>query len=132
MKFLLDTDTLVFVSKRMGNCLANLEKHLDNHIAISTINLVEIELGIAKSNYPAKALAFLSEIKARFNILTFDKVSDAHSGRVRAQLGKIGLSIGPYDLQHADIALTHNLIFVTSNTSEFERVPGLKLADWYD
>lgn len=132
MKFLLDTDTLIFISKRMGNCVANLEKHLDSDIAISTINLFEIEFGIAKSNNPAKGQAFVSEIKARFKVLDFDDVSASHSGRTRAQLGKVGMPIGPYDLQHAGIALTHSLTFVTRNIGEFERVPGLKLTNWYD
>jgi tRNA(fMet)-specific endonuclease VapC len=132
MKFLLDTDTLVYISKRMGNCLANLENYLDSDIAISTINLFELEFGIAKSNNPAKGQAFLHEIKARFHVFGFDEACAAHAGRVRAQLSQVGMPIGPYDLQHAGIALTHSLTFVTRNTKEFLRVPGLQLADWYD
>ncbi len=132
MRFLLDTDTLIYISKRMGNCVANLEKHLDSDIAISTINLFELKFGIAKSNNPAKGQAFLYEIKARFTLLGFDENCALHGGRVRAQLSKIGMPIGPYDLQHAGIALAHNLVFVTRNTNEFLRVPGLQLANWYD
>jgi tRNA(fMet)-specific endonuclease VapC len=132
MKFLLDTDTFVYISKRMGNCLANLENHLDSDIAISTINVFELEFGIAKSNNPAKGQAFLHEIKARFHVLGFDESCVAHAGRVRAQLTQVGMPIGPYDLQHSGIALTHSLTFVTRNTKEFLRVPGLQLANWYD
>jgi tRNA(fMet)-specific endonuclease VapC len=132
VKFLLDTDTLIYISKRMGNCVSNLEKHLDNDIAISTINLFELEFGIAKSNNPAKGQAFLYEIKARFTLFGFDENCAAHAGRAWAQLSKLGMPIGPYDLQHAGIALTNNLIFVTRNTNEFLRVPGLQLANWYD
>jgi tRNA(fMet)-specific endonuclease VapC len=131
MRFLLDTDTLIYISKRAGNCVENLEKHLDSDIAISTINLFELEYGVAKSNNPARAQAFLVEIKARFNVLPFDEQSAAHAGRLRAQLGKAGLPIGACDLQHAGIALTHDLIFVTGNNYEFNRVPGLRLANWY-
>jgi tRNA(fMet)-specific endonuclease VapC len=132
MKFLLDTDTLVYISKRMGNCLANLERYLDSDIAISTINLFELEFGIAKSNNPAKGQAFLHEIKARFHMFGFDEACAAHAGRVRAQLSQVGMPIGPYDLQYAGIALTQSLTFVTRNTKEFLRVPGLQLANWYD
>jgi len=32
-----------------------------------------------------------------------------------------------YDMQTAAQALTGNLILVTNNTAEFERIPGLKL-----
>jgi tRNA(fMet)-specific endonuclease VapC len=131
MKFLLDTDTLIYISKRMGNCVANLEQHLDSDIAISTITLFELEFGIAKSNNPAKGQAFLHEIKVRFNLLVFDETCAAHAGRIRAQLSLIGMPIGPYDLQHAGIALTHSLTFITRNTNEFLRVPSLKLSNWY-
>jgi tRNA(fMet)-specific endonuclease VapC len=132
MKFLLDTDTLIYISKRMGNCVANLEQHLDSDIAISTISLFELEFGIAKSNNPAKGQAFLHEIKDRFSLLVFDEISGAHAGKLRAQLSLIGMPIGPYDLQHAAIALTHSLTFITRNTNEFLRVPSLQFANWYD
>jgi tRNA(fMet)-specific endonuclease VapC len=116
----------------MGNCISNLEMQLHTDVSISTINLFELEFGIAKSNNPARGQAFLHEIKARFHIVGFDEVSAAHAGRVRAQLSLAGMQIGPYELQHAGIALTHNLTFVTRNTKEFVRVPGLQLANWYD
>jgi tRNA(fMet)-specific endonuclease VapC len=131
VRFLLDTDTLIYISKRAGNCLVNLEKVLDSEVAISTINVFELEYGIARSNSPARAQAFLIEIKSRFHVLPFDEASAANAGRVRAQLGKAGMPIGAYDLQHAGIALTNDLIFVTRNTDEFKRVPGLRLTNWY-
>ena len=40
------------------------------------------------------------------------------------------MSIGPHDLQIAAVALRHELMLVTHNTSEFSRIPGLKLEDW--
>jgi tRNA(fMet)-specific endonuclease VapC len=49
---------------------------------------------------------------------------------LRAQLKARGTPIGAYDLQIAAIALTYNLILVTHNTKEFERVEGLTLEDW--
>ena len=45
------------------------------------------------------------------------------------QSTKLGTPIGSYDLQIAAIALANNLILVTHNTREFERVEGLKLED---
>jgi tRNA(fMet)-specific endonuclease VapC len=47
-------------------------------------------------------------------------------------LQKIGTQIGSYDLQIAAIALANNLILVTHNTREFERVEGLNLEDWQE
>jgi tRNA(fMet)-specific endonuclease VapC len=53
-------------------------------------------------------------------------------GQIRAQLQKLGTPIGSYDLQIAAIALANDLILVTHNTREFERVEGLKLEDWQE
>jgi len=41
-----------------------------------------------------------------------------------------GTPIGAYDVLIAGQALERNLILVTHNAGEFERVPGLRLEDW--
>lgn len=53
-------------------------------------------------------------------------------GQIRAQIQRLGTPIGSYDLQIAAIALANDLILVTHNTREFERVEGLKLDDWQE
>ncbi len=53
-------------------------------------------------------------------------------GQIRSKSQKMGTPIGSYDLQIAAIALANNLILVTHNTREFERVEGLKLEDWQE
>lgn len=53
-------------------------------------------------------------------------------GIIRAKLQKLRTPIGSYDLQIAAIALANDLILVTHNTREFERVEGLKLEDWQE
>jgi tRNA(fMet)-specific endonuclease VapC len=53
-------------------------------------------------------------------------------GQIRAKSQKMGNPIGSYDLQIAAIALANNLILVTHNTREFERVEELKLEDWQE
>jgi tRNA(fMet)-specific endonuclease VapC len=52
------------------------------------------------------------------------------AGRIRAELATSGTPIGPYDLQIAAIAMANNLILVTHNTKEFNRVNGLQIEDW--
>ena len=40
------------------------------------------------------------------------------------------MPIGPYDVLIAGQAVARNLILVTHNTVEFQRVPGLRIEDW--
>ena len=41
-----------------------------------------------------------------------------------------GEVIGPYDMQIAAQAISRNLILVTNNTGEFQRIKNLKLESW--
>jgi tRNA(fMet)-specific endonuclease VapC len=45
-------------------------------------------------------------------------------------LERAGTPIGPYDVLVAAQARQRDALLVTANTSEFARVPRLKLEDW--
>ena len=49
---------------------------------------------------------------------------------MRSWLASQGTPIGPYDSLIAAHAQALGVTLVTNNTREFERVPGLKLANW--
>lgn len=132
MKYLLDTDTLVYLFKRTGSCQLHLEQHPDEDIATSAVNMFELEFGLAKSNNPIPLRAFINELSRRYAVLSFDAVASQRAGAVRAHLQAKGTPIGPYDVQVAGVALAHDLTVITRNTREFERVPGLRVENWYD
>ena len=53
------------------------------------------------------------------------------AARIRVDLERLGNGIGPIDTLIAGMALGHGATLVTHNTSEFARVAGLSLEDWY-
>jgi len=53
-----------------------------------------------------------------------------HYGRLRAQLEKQGMPIGPLDTLIAAHALALGCTLVTNNLREFKRVPSLPLENW--
>jgi len=65
-----------------------------------------------------------------FTSLPFDDQCARRCAELRAELEAKGNVIGPHDLQIAAIALQHQLILVTHNSREFNRIAGLKLEDW--
>ena len=132
MKYLLDTDTLIYVFKRAGNCLARLNPQNDSDVAISTINLFELEYGMGKSDNRIKMDSYVLSLCRRYAVLDFDRAASVQAGAMRALLHTRGTPIGPYDVQIAGIALANNLTVVTRNMREFSRVPQLKVENWYD
>ncbi len=134
MKYLLDTDTLIYVYKRSGNCLARLTLQPDDDIAVSSINLFELEFGIAKSLHRDLMERYLAEVSNRYTVLNFDPVAGRQAGAVRAQLQLQvqGKPISPYDVLVAGVALAHDLTIITRNVRELSRVPNLKVENWYD
>ncbi len=65
-------------------------------------------------------------------LLTVDFAAEAAAcdGKVRTELERRGLPIGPLDTMLAAHALCLGISLVTNNTGEFSRVPGLQFEDW--
>ena len=131
MKYLLDTNILIFLDKGQGNCLEKVSQQSPHDIVLCTISLMELEYGMARSARPERLQKLLQAMRIRHRVMDFDSQAAAQAGQLKAYLASAGLPIGPYDLQIAGIALAHKLTVVTHNTSEFSRVPGLQVEDWY-
>jgi len=129
--YILDTNTLIYFFKGMGNVPRKLLATSPKEIAIPSIVLYELEYGIAKSNSPRKRKAQLNEICSVVEVLPFNNQEARCSALIRANLEKKGTPIGPYDLLIAGTAVAYQGILVTNNTKEFNRVPDLKLENWY-
>ena len=102
-----------------------------SEIALSTIVLFELEVGIAKSVSPRKRKTQLQEFTSLVNIISFDRAAAESAAGIRAKLEKRGVSIGPYDILIAASALATNSTLVTHNKKEFERIESLRIEDWY-
>jgi len=129
--YVLDTNTLIYYFKGMGNVSENLLDKTPKDIGISAIVLFELEVGIAKSKAPRKRTQQLREITSIVNIIPFGDKEAKVSASIRTKLEKQGLQIGPYDLLIGGSAVANQAILVTHNTKEFERIENLGIEDWY-
>ena len=129
--YVVDTNTLIYFFKGMGNISNKFLAISPKEIAIPSIVLYELEYGIAKSTSPKKRQGQLKELCSLVEILPFDDESARISASIRAKLEKKGTPIGPHDILIASTALQYQGILVTNNTKEFSRVPKLKLDNWY-
>jgi len=129
--YVLETNTLIYYFKGMGNVSENLLDKTPKDIGIPAIVLFELEVGIAKSKAPRKRTQQLREITSIVNIIPFGDKEAKVSASIRTKLEKQGLPIGPYDLLIGGSAVANQAILVTHNTKEFERIENLGIEDWY-
>lgn len=130
LKYMLDTNICIYaINHRPENVLQKLIDAGAGATCLSSITAAELAFGAAKSSRPdirAKLEAFFESLPA----LSWGDEAIWHYGQTRLALERAGQRIGERDLLIACHALAKNLVLVTNNTREFERVPGLKLENW--
>ncbi len=129
MRYLLDANAVIGLLNDFSSNLrrrARREKPAD--IAISAIVAHELFYGAFKSRRAERNAALVDAFQ--FAVIEFDKEDARQAGKIRALLASKVTPIGPYDVLIAGQAMARNMVLVTGNTDEFERVPGLRLEDW--
>ena len=131
--YLLDTNICIYFMKNSFPGLSErIFSHDPNVLLISAVTVFELEYGAAKSKWGERNRNRLAMFLAPFTILPFDSKDALEAGRIRYYLHQKGVPIGPYDLQIAAQGVARGLTVVTHNTSEFQRVPGIRLEDWME
>lgn len=140
MKYLLDTDHISFLQRRSGSEFSRLTVRMAQHpiadFALSVVSFHEQVLGAhdfinrARTNTDIiRGYALLLEILQGFAtapILPFDAEAIAVFDELRGQR----VRVSTMDLRIAAIAMSRNLVLLTRNVSDFNKVPGLVTEDW--
>ena len=128
-EFMLDTDMVSWALRGRGAAGARVLAHRPSQICISSITLAELRFGAdAKAS---RALHRLIDVFVRpIDVLPFDQAAADRFGVVAAQLARKGEPIGTFDTLIAAHALACGVTLVSNNTKHFQRVAGLKLANW--
>lgn len=131
MKYLIDTNILIYLMNSKSIKLQNkFVKKNTEQFCISSITVAELIFGAKKSKNVDKNLTAAIKILSPFKILDFSGEDAFEYGDIRCDLEKKGKIIGGNDLLIASQARRQNLIVVTANTKEYERVSGLKVENW--
>ncbi len=129
--YALDTNSLIYFFKGTGRVAERLPQIPPREIAIPTVVLYELELGLAKSTDPVRRRNQLEDLLSVVELLPFGKTEARMAAKVRADLEMKGTPIGQIDTLIAGTALSHGAVLVTRNVREFGRVEGLTVEDWY-
>lgn len=132
-RYLLDTNVLLHVvNKANGHGL--IEQRIattqPDQIRISALTVWEISRMVEKSKVPSKASKAAMAALTLFEVEPLTNISAAVGGNLHAFLANRGLTIGERDSMIAGVALVNDLVMVTDNVREFQRVPGLSVENW--
>jgi tRNA(fMet)-specific endonuclease VapC len=128
---MLDTNICIYImNKRPPHVAEIFARHDMDDLGLSSIVVAELSYGAKKSASPRSQPA-LEQFLEPMTVLPFDLDAAHRYGELRAQLERAGIVIGPLDLQIAAHALALDATLVTNNVTEFSRVDGLKVENWF-
>ena len=134
MSYLLDTNAVIALLTNRPSTVRERLREIPTtalQLAVSSIVLFELWYGVARSGHRADNTQRLrSFMSGAVTVLPFEEEDATTAGDLRAELERRGTPIGPYDLLIAAQALRAGVTLVTTNVSEFRRVPGLNWEDW--
>jgi len=128
---LLDTNICIYVIKRKpAEVLQRFLAYAVGDIGVSSITVAELWYGVQKSGRPAQNREALEQFLLPLMVASFDDEAAAVYGSIRAGLERLGTPIGALDMLIAAHALALDVSLVTNNTTEFARIPGLRVENW--
>ncbi len=131
MRYMLDTNICIFaIKQKPEKVFRKLQEMNPEDVCVSSVTYAELVCGVEKSASVEKNRLALSLLLSNTEILDFDAKAADEYGKVRADLEKRGVPIGPLDMLIAGHARSLGYTLVTNNIKEFSRVRDLAIADW--
>jgi tRNA(fMet)-specific endonuclease VapC len=129
MGWLLDTNSVVALFRHARSPLSlRVRRQKPGEIRLSAIVYHELYFGAFRSARAADNLARLDGLL--LPVVDFDREDARVAGAIRAELARLGMPIGPYDVLIAGQAKARGLVLVSRNTREFSRIADLRVEDW--
>jgi len=131
MRYLLDTDTCIYIIKHKPAWVRDKFNSLPiESVGVSSITSSELYFGVYKSRDTRQNQQALLEFLSPLIVVPYDESAAPFYGELRATLEKTGQTIGSLDMLIAAHALCLGVTLVTNNLREFQRIAGLSLDNW--
>ena len=129
--YLLDTNICIYILKKKPIEVFDRFKTLKlGELKISSITVAELYYGAYNSQKVEKNLIIIDSFLKPFDYVEFDEKSAIEYAKIKSNLKREGKIIGELDMQIAGTAIANDLILITNNVKEFERIDGLKIDNW--
>ncbi len=131
IKYLLDTNICIdIMNRRPIEIIHKFKRFNVGDIGVSTITVSELQYGAVKSKNPKRNAQRVEEFLAPMEMLPYDHNAAIFYGEIRHSLETKGIVIGPLDMLIAAHAVSNDIILVTNNEKEFQRVHHLRIENW--
>lgn len=130
MKYLLDTDTLIYFLKGHDKVVEKMTYLSANEPCTSIINYSELLYGAYHSTKVKQNVEKVTALLVDIEILPFCIQSAEIFAKEKAQLKSKGTVIADLDLMIASISMQHDVTLVSNNVKHFSRLSKLKLENW--
>lgn len=131
MNYLLDTNICIYYFKGQFRLKEKIEEIGFQNVAISEITLAELIYGAEKSQRKEQNLKVVEDFADKITIIPI-LTSIRIYGKEKARLKTKGTAISDLDLFIGATSIVNEMILVTRNTREFERLKDIKLENWID
>lgn len=131
MDYLLDTNICIHYFKGQYELKDKIEEIGFQRFAISEITLAELIYGAEKSQNKAQNIKVVEKFAELITIIPiFDSIRVY--GKEKARLKVKGTIISDLDLLIGATAIFNDMVLVTRNVREFERMGNIRIENWID
>lgn len=131
MNYLLDTNICIHYFKGQFGLKGKIEEIGFQNFAISEITLAELIYGAEKSQRKEQNRKVVEDFADKITVIPI--LTSIHIyGKEKARLKTKGKIISDLDLFIGATSIVNDMILVTRNTKEFERLIDIKLENWID
>ncbi len=128
-KYLLDTNICAYFLNGKFNLEAKIDEVGFENCLVSEISIAELKYGVEKSIYKEKNIKTLETFQTKFGILPIFPALGIYA-KEKARLKTKGKILDDFDLLIGATAIFNNLVLVTKNVSDFDRLEGIIIEDW--
>ena len=129
MNYIPDTNICIHFFRGKYDLLTKFEEVGINNCYISEITLAELVYGAEKSQNPIQNHKLIKDFIEQVAVIPINSAIYIY-GKEKARLSSLGKNIGDFDLLIGSTAVENDLIMVTENVSEFERIKDIKIQNW--
>ena len=131
MQYLLDTSTCVFYLRGKLDLASVIREKGRKNFCISEITVVKLRFGVENSDNPEKAHKAVDDFVNGLSIIPIIG-SIKRYAKEKVRLRKMGKPINDeFDLLIGVTSVENNLVLVTDNVKDFERMEDIQIENWY-